>query len=184
MSLYNINPINPINTAAAATDGATDIATAPTVAPKILLQITESKSINPFSGNKNPSYNVNVLSYYDGTELQNSTDKSDVEKLLTDTKNNILLIENNKPPVEVKDINKISSHVFRKVEQQPEPTSTNNFNTPSLKDKILGTFGKSEKVAVTVNGGKTKRKRKRSTNSSYKKSSQKRSYRRKLTRRS
>ena len=178
--LYNAGPAT-TNTATSNT------AVAPVAAPatpptdqKVLLQITESKSMNLFSGNKNPSYNVNVLSYYDGTELKNTTTKSDVENLLTDTKNNILLIENNKSPVQIQKIDKISGDAFRKFkfnQQQSEPDSTqiSNFNNPSSKDKLLGFFGKSEKIAVTI-GGKTKTKRKRL--------SHKKSARRNLTRRS
>ena len=166
-------------------DIATDGATAPTVAPtepKVLLQIT--KDSNFLSSNKKPSYSVNVLSYYDGTNLQNNTDESDVEKLLTDPKNNILLIENNKGPVKVEMISSISPHLFRKFkpEQITQPEKTIQNDDPSFKNKLLGIIGqKSAKVAVTSSGGKRKTKRKRT---SYKKSSYKKSSRRNLTRRS
>ena len=152
-------PTGPPDTNATAATAATAAATVTPSDPKILLQITKNSEY--FTTSKNPSYNVNVLSYYDGTNLKNTTAKNDVEKLLKDTKNNILLIENNTP------IKMDSTNI----------ESYNELFTGKIKPDTINQLASNNKTIIPVNttGGKRKTIRKKS----YKKSA-----RRNLTRRS
>ena len=187
-------PTGPPDTNATAATAATAAATVTPSDPKILLQITKNSEY--FTTSKNPSYNVNVLSYYDGTNLQNSTDRSYVDKLLLNPENKILLIENNKEPVEIKNTTTpIIDDAFRKFKppiQQTnvkpetttsqtitgEPVSKPNIFT-SLINKVTSTNNAKvslDEVTPKKNGGG---KRKTIRKKSYKKSA-----RRNLTRRS
>jgi hypothetical protein len=146
----------------------------PVAAPKILLQIKENSNYIPL-GSKNPSYTVNVIAYHDGNNLKNiNINRDEFKRLVQDSKNNILLIENNNSPVKITNPESVTDDVlFRKIKSQnvvENVTSTEETNSenPGFMSSI---FGKNAKVAVTdVSGGKRKTIRKKS-------------YRRKLSRR-